>query len=130
MPVLDVSQSSHPDHSGSANIAHASATLNTVHDRKSNRVLSLPCTVKVLHVMSEHVLEERIEVRMSKRDHNLLEQFATHNGCSISDVARKAIKLLLGQYSYLPDEEKRALGINGPAKKESASTIANESGGD
>jgi len=73
-----------------------------------------------MDLSGESSLTEKQEVRLTHRDNELLTKFATDNRCSKSDVLRKALAILLANHSYLTDEEKKALGINGEAKKEGA----------
>jgi hypothetical protein len=60
---------------------------------------------------TQEVLIIKREVRLSKRDDDLMAKFATNNGCTKAAVLRKGLKVLLGLHSYLPDDEKKALGL-------------------
>jgi len=75
-------------------------------------------------------LKEDVHLKEETRILTIVDRVAKNKGTDRSALYREAIRHWLGENSHLNDQEKKDLGINGPAKKESASTIANESGGD
>ena len=48
---------------------------------------------------------------MSIQDHDLLEKVSKARGEDISDFVRRAIKKELASLSFLPDYDKKALGV-------------------
>jgi len=56
-------------------------------------------------------LSENISVRLTKRDKRLLEEICKARGEDPSDFVRRAIRKEFASLSYLPEAEKKALGI-------------------
>ena len=50
-------------------------------------------------------------VRVTERDRQLLDQVCKARGEDLSDFIRRSIKKELAALSFLPDEDKKALGI-------------------
>ena len=56
-------------------------------------------------------LSESVAVRITKRDKELLERICRARGEDPSDFVRRAVRKEFATLSYLPEEEKKALGI-------------------
>ena len=56
-------------------------------------------------------LTETVAVRVTGRDKDLLEKICRARGEDPSDFVRRAIRKEFAILSYLPEEEKKALGI-------------------
>jgi uncharacterized protein (DUF1778 family) len=52
-----------------------------------------------------------VGVRVTPGDRELLSKVSKARGEDVSDFVRRAIKKELASLSYLPDEDKKALGI-------------------
>jgi uncharacterized protein (DUF1778 family) len=50
-------------------------------------------------------------VRVSEKDRDLLDKVCRARGEDISDFVRRAIRKELAELSFLPEEDKKALGI-------------------
>jgi hypothetical protein len=61
-----------------------------------------------------------IGVRITHRDHRLLVKVCRARGEDISDFVRRSIRKELATLSFLPEAEKRALGISSIQKEVSA----------
>jgi len=60
---------------------------------------------------SNHELSEMFSIRMTKRDKELLEKICTARGEDPSGFVRRAVRKEFAALSYLPEEEKKALGL-------------------
>jgi len=60
---------------------------------------------------SNHELSEMFSIRMTKRDKELLEKICAARGEDPSGFVRRAIRKEFATLSYLPEEEKKALGL-------------------
>ena len=56
-------------------------------------------------------LSESVAVRITKRDKELLERICRARGEDPSDFVRRAVRKEFATLSYLPEEEKKALGL-------------------
>ncbi len=56
-------------------------------------------------------LDKQIGVRLTIEVHEILSQVAESRGEDISDFVRRAIYKELASLSFLPDDQKKALGI-------------------
>ena len=56
-------------------------------------------------------LAENLSLRISRRDKELLEKICRARGEDPSDFVRRAVRKEFATLSYLPEEEKKALGI-------------------
>lgn len=54
-------------------------------------------------------------VRVTERDRQLLDQVCKARGEDLSDFIRRSIRKELAALSFLPDEDKKALGIKEPS---------------
>jgi len=52
-----------------------------------------------------------IGVRISARDRDLVDKICEARGEDLSDFVRRAIRKELASLSFLPDDEKKALGV-------------------
>ena len=52
-----------------------------------------------------------IGVRISKEDRDLLDQICMARGEDLSDFVRRSIRKELASLNFLPDDQKKALGI-------------------
>ena len=60
---------------------------------------------------NNHELSETISVRMTKRDKELLERICMARGEDPSGFVRRAVRKEFAILCYLPEEEKKALGL-------------------
>ena len=51
--------------------------------------------------------------RIPKKDYELIKQVAKKRGMALVDLMRELVKRELARLSYLPEEEKKALGYGG-----------------
>jgi len=58
---------------------------------------------------SEH--SENLSIRITKRDKELLERICKATGEDPSDFVRRAVRKEFAILCYLPEEEKKALGL-------------------
>jgi len=58
-----------------------------------------------------HELSETVSVRVTKRDKDLLEKICGARGEDPSYFVRRVVRKEFARLSYLPEEEKKALGI-------------------
>jgi len=56
-------------------------------------------------------LSENLSLRISRRDKELLEKICKARGEDPSDFIRRAMRKEFAVLSYLPDDEKKALGV-------------------
>jgi len=56
-------------------------------------------------------LSEKVSIRVTKRDKELLEKICRARGEDPSGFVRRAVRKEFAALSYLPEEEKKALGI-------------------
>ena len=61
--------------------------------------------------MEQEPFTEKQQVRLNRRDQDLLRKIARAWRCTPSHVMRRALAEFLARNSYLDDEEKKALGI-------------------
>ena len=54
---------------------------------------------------------QTIGVRISRKDRDLIDQICKARGEDLSDFVRRAIRKELAMLSFLPDEDKKALGV-------------------
>ena len=57
-------------------------------------------------------LSENLSLRISRRDKELLEKICRARGEDPSDFVRRAVRKEFAILCYLPEEEKKALGIS------------------
>jgi metal-responsive CopG/Arc/MetJ family transcriptional regulator len=69
---------------------------------------------------SDRQLTEHVSFRDSRRIIIKVDDIAEKKGTDRSALYREAIRFWLAANSHLTDEEKKALGVNGEAKKEGA----------
>lgn len=58
-------------------------------------------------------MNTNIGVKLEEKHRELLDKVVENRGESLSSFVRRAILKELAELSYLPDEEKKALGIEG-----------------
>jgi len=56
-------------------------------------------------------LSENLSIRITRRDKDLLEKICRARGEDPSDFVRRAVRKEFAALSYLPEEEKKALGL-------------------
>ena len=61
--------------------------------------------------MTENGLTENVNVRFSKRDLQLLSKVAESRRENLSVLIRRAAMKYLAELSFLPSDEKKALGV-------------------
>lgn len=64
--------------------------------------------------MTRNALTQRLDIRLTRRDSDLLDEMAKAYRCDRSDVIRRALAEFLARCSYLTQEEKKALGLTAP----------------
>jgi len=64
-----------------------------------------------LTASNNNELSESVAVRITKRDKELLERICRARGEDPSDFVRRAVRKEFATLSYLPEEEKKALGL-------------------
>jgi len=57
-------------------------------------------------------LSENLSIRITKRDKELLERICKARGEDPSDFVRRAVRKEFAILCYLPEEEKKALGVS------------------
>jgi len=57
-------------------------------------------------------LSENLSIRITKRDKELLEKISRARGEDPSDFVRRAVRKEFAILCYLPEEEKKALGVS------------------
>jgi len=60
---------------------------------------------------NNHELSETVSIRVTKRDKDLLEKICRARGEDPSDFVRRAVRKEFATLSYLPEEAKKALGL-------------------
>jgi len=61
---------------------------------------------------NNHEFSETLSIRMTKRDKELLEKICRARGEDPSGFVRRAVRKEFAALSYLPEEEKKALGLS------------------
>jgi len=56
-------------------------------------------------------LSENLSIRITRRDKELLERISRARGEDPSDFVRRAVRKEFATLCYLPEEEKKALGV-------------------
>ena len=64
-----------------------------------------------------HKLSKQIGVRLPPKLHELLKRITNARGEDISDFVRRSIYKELADLSFLPEEQKKALGLTPPRSK-------------